>query len=76
LIQFPGFIVIGIPLFLLGMLINPFAGIALAVASLFIIMAIISAAQTIFVSAVYHNINGDPTEHFNQQLIDGLFVKK
>ena len=38
---------------------------------------IISSVQTIFVSAVYHNItNGDVTEHFNQQLVDDLFVRK
>jgi hypothetical protein len=39
-------------------------------------MAILSAAQTIFISAVYHNINGDVTKHFDQQLVDDLFVKK
>jgi hypothetical protein len=77
LIQFLGFIVICIPLFYLGMLIDPLVGIALAVAGMFIIMAIISSVQTIFVSAVYHNItNGDVTEHFNQQLVDDLFVRK
>ena len=77
LIQLLGFIVICIPLFYLGMLIDPWVGIALAVAGMFIIMAIISSVQTIFVSAVYHNItNGDVTEHFNQQLVDDLFVRK
>jgi hypothetical protein len=77
LIQILGFIVICIPLFYLGMLIDPLVGIALAVVGMFIIMAITSAVQTIFVSAVYHNItNGDVTEHFNQQLVDDLFVRK
>lgn len=76
LIQFLAILILGIPLFLLGSSINPFLGIALAVAGAFIVMAIISAAQTIFISAVYHNINGDITEHFNQQLVDGLFVPK
>jgi len=76
LIQFLAILIIGIPLFLLGSSISPFLGIALAVAGAFIVMAIISAAQTIFISAVYHNINGDITEHFNQQLVDGLFVPK
>ena len=76
LIQFLAFLVVGIPLFLLGSLVNPFLGIALAVAGSFIIMSIISAAQTIFISAVYHNINGDVTKYFDQQLVDGLFVQK
>jgi hypothetical protein len=76
LIQFLAFLVVGFPLFLLGSSVNPFLGIALAIAGSFIIMSIISAAQTIFISAVYHNINGDVTKYFDQQLVDGLFVQK
>ncbi len=76
LIQFLAFLVVGIPLFLLGSSVNPFLGVALAIAGSFIIMSIISAAQTIFISAVYHNINGDVTKYFDQQLVDGLFVQK
>ena len=76
LIQFLAILVIGAPLFLIGSLVHPFLGIGLAVIAMFIIMAIMSAAETIFVSAVYHNINGDPVEHFSQQQLDGLFVKK
>ena len=48
-------------------------GFVLGFLGLFFVMAIMSEAQTIFVSAVYHNISGDPVEHFNQELIDGLF---
>ena len=76
LIQLIAFIVIGIPLFFLGASVNPYLGIALAIAGIFIIMAILSAAQTIFISAVYHNINGDVTKHFDQQLVDNLFEQK
>jgi uncharacterized protein DUF6159 len=76
LIQFIAFLVIGLPLFFLGSSVNVFLGLALAFAAVFIIMAILSAAQTIFISAVYHNINGDVTKHFDQQLVDGLFAQK
>lgn len=76
LIQFLAFLVIALPLFFLGSSVNVFLGLALAFAAVFIIMAILSAAQTIFVSAVYHNINGDVTKHFDQQLVDGLFAQK
>lgn len=76
LIQFLAFLVIGFPLFFLGSSVNVFLGLALAFAAVFIIMAILSAAQTIFISAVYHNINGDVTKHFDQQLVDGLFEQK
>ena len=76
LIQFLGIIIIGLPLFFLGSVFNPIAGIAMAIAGAFTVISIISAAQTIFVSAVYHNINGDPVKHFNQQMVDQLFDKK
>lgn len=76
LIYILAFIVVGAPLYLIGASIHPIAGIALAVLGIFFISAVFSAAQTIFVSAVYHNINGDPVKHYNQQMIDNLFEKK
>lgn len=76
LIQFIGILVVGVVLFMLGYIIHPMVGIALAILGCFIVTAIVSAAQTIFVSAVYHNITNEPTVHFSQQLIDGLFQEK
>ena len=76
IIQLLGFIIVLIPAFILGALIHPLVGIAAGVAGVFIVMAIVSAAQTIFVSAVYHNITGNVNDYFDQQLIDGLFVHK
>jgi hypothetical protein len=61
--------------FLLG-LISPILGIILFVLTAFAILVIMSAAKMIFISAVYHNINGDPIKHFNQQLADNLFEHK
>lgn len=76
LIQFLGMIVVGLPLYFIGAMFNPIAGIGLAIVGVFTVISIISAAQTIFVSAVYHNITGDPVKHFNQQMVDQLFDKK
>ena len=76
LIQFLSFLIIGVPLFLLGSAVHVFLGIALAFGGVFIVMSILSAAQTIFISAIYHNINGDVNKYFDQQLVDGLFVQK
>jgi hypothetical protein len=76
LIQFILMIGVGGLLFMVGYIIHPAAGIALAVFGAFVVMAIISATQTIFVSAVYHNINNDPVTHFNQKMIDDLFQEK
>jgi hypothetical protein len=76
LIQFIGVLVVGVVFFMIGYIIHPMVGVALAILGCFIVTAIISAAQTIFVSAVYHNITNEPTVHFSQQLIDGLFQEK
>lgn len=76
LIKFIGILGAGLLLFLVGSLIHPIAGIVLASVGAFTVIAIISASEMIFVSAVYHNINGDPVAHFNQQAIDNLFVNK
>jgi hypothetical protein len=76
LVQLVGFLVVGGGLFLVGAIFSIVAGIVLAVFGVLLVSAIISAAQTIFISAVYHNINGDVTEHFNQQMIDNLFEEK
>jgi hypothetical protein len=76
LIQFIAMLILMVPCFLLGATIHPIAGVALAIMGAFVMAAIFSAAQTIFVSAVYHNINDEPVKHFNQQMIDGLFQKK
>jgi hypothetical protein len=76
LVQFIALIVIAIPLFILGCLINLLAGVVLAILGALLVIAVISAAQNIFISAVYHNIQGDPVDHFNQQMIDNLFEPK
>jgi Family of unknown function (DUF6159) len=76
LISFIGFLVAGVGLFLVGAIFNLVIGVVLAVLGVLLVSAIVSAARTIFISAVYHNITGDPVEHFNQQLIDNLFVQK
>jgi hypothetical protein len=48
----------------------------LAIVGGFFVFSIISAAEMVFVSAVYHNINGDVDDHFSQQMVDELFEQK
>jgi hypothetical protein len=74
LVQFVAILLLAVPSALLGYLLHPVAGIILFVLGVFTILVVMSAAKTIFISAVYHNINGDPVKHFNQQLADNLFV--
>jgi len=75
IIQILAMFLIAIPLYIIGALAHPLFGIALAIMGAFFILSVMSAAHTIFVSAVYHDITGDPTDHFNKQMIDDLFVK-
>jgi hypothetical protein len=76
LVQFIAILFIAVPLFFLGSLVNTFLGIALAALGAFIVIATISAAQTIFISAVYHNINGGTLRDFDQELVENLFIRK
>ncbi len=76
LIQLIAMIILIVPCFIIGSTVNLYLGIALGLMGAFIISAIFSAAQTIFISAVYHNITDEPVKHFNQQMIDRLFQKK
>jgi hypothetical protein len=76
LIQLAGLAIVLLPAFIIGKYINPIAGIAFGILGVMTVLAIISAARTVFISAVYHNVTGDPVEHFNQNFIDTLFVKK
>ena len=76
LVSLLGILVVGLPLFFIGSAFHLLAGILLAVLGAFVVMAIVSATETIFISAVYHNINGDVVKHVNQQMVDDLFVQK
>jgi hypothetical protein len=76
IINLLAFLLVAVPLFIIGSFIHILVGVGLALLGAFIIMAVMSAAQTIFISAVYHNVTGNPTEHFNQKLIDNLFESK
>lgn len=76
LVQFLGILIISLPLFFLGALVSTALGIVLAVLAAFIIISIVSAAQTVFTAAVYFHINGEESQQFNHELIDDLFVRK
>ena len=75
LIQLGGIAIIAMIAFALSA-INIIAGIAIGVLLLLLFSIIMSAVKTIFISAIYHNITGDPVELYNQQFIDNLFETK
>ncbi|GAB4092662.1 DUF6159 family protein [Flaviaesturariibacter terrae] len=76
LVNLLALLLVVLPLFLLGFSVHIALGIVLALAGLFLVMTVMSAAQTVFISAVYHNVTGSPTRYFEQHLIDDLFEGK
>ena len=72
LIQLGGIAIIALIAFAVSA-INIIAGIAIGVLLLLLFSVIMSTVKTIFISAIYHNITGDPVELYNQQFIDNLF---
>jgi hypothetical protein len=76
LIQLLALVLLAVPALIVGALVNIIAGVVVFALGVFLLSAVFSAVRTIFISAVYNNVTGNLEEHFNQQLIDGLFVQK
>ena len=60
----------------IGAMANVAVGAGVFVLGMVLIFAISSALHSIFISAVYNNIKGNLDDHFNQQMLDNLFVEK
>ena len=76
LIQMIVLLLVAIPVFLIAVYVNMFVGIGIGIMTGFLIFAVFSAAESIFISSVYHNITGKIDDHFDQKIIDSLFVTK
>jgi len=76
LIQFIGIVITLAIAAVIYVVLYPVAGISIAALGIAITLAVMSAAKSIFISAVYHNITGDPVEQHYQTMIDNLFVKQ
>jgi hypothetical protein len=75
LIQLGAVAIIAVVAFALSA-INIILAIAVGVLLLLLVSVIMSTVKMIFISAIYHNITGDPVELYNQQFIDNLFETK
>jgi hypothetical protein len=76
LIQFLGILVTLVVAAMMYVAIHPIASFITAALGIAIVLSVISAAQSIFISAVYHNVIGDPIEQYHQTMIDELFVQQ
>jgi len=70
------FLIIGIIGAVVSSTINEQLGIYMFVFGALAAITITSALSTIFVSAVYHHVTGDLNDHFNQQILEGLFEER
>ncbi len=76
IVQFIAILLVSVPFLIIGFFINFYIGLILGAICAFLVMAVMSAAQHIFISAVYQDIQGDPVKHYNRQLADKLFLNK
>lgn len=73
---FLGALLIALPIGYLFYKINPIVGISIGLLIMFLISIIITAAQTVFLTAVYQHINDRSVEYFQSDYLDGAFSRK
>lgn len=56
--------------------VNPILGIVVGICIVILVSTVISAAQTIFVAAVYNRVNGKPVGNFSYGTLDEAFIRK
>ncbi len=76
LVQFVGILVIAVPLFLLGTIVNFFVGETLAVFAGLFIITIVNATQAKLISAVYHRVQGEEVQLVSNEKVNELFEQK
>jgi len=76
LIQAIVLLLLAIPVVLIAVYVNLYVALFIGIIAGFLSFAIFSAAETLFISSVYHNITGKIDDHFDQQLVDSLFEAK
>ncbi|MCB0544629.1 MAG: hypothetical protein KDC70_13980 [Saprospiraceae bacterium] len=73
--QFLGFLLAALAGYLL-MSINFWLALVVTLVAVLIVVTVTSAAQTVFVAAVYNYATGRPTGDFDSETLDGAFIQK
>lgn len=76
LVQFLAFLIAAVPLFIIGYLVNLYVALALAALTSIFLVAIMSTAKGIFISAIYHRLDGTDVPLVSDDMMDDLFVRK
>ena len=74
-INFIAILLIGILAVVLAQ-INIFLAIIVGIFSLLLLGTVMSAAQTVFLAAIYQHVNNKPTGRFNENVLDDAFMAK
>jgi hypothetical protein len=77
-VGFIAMLIIALPLGLVFGALHPILGIVVGIITAVLIGVVMSAAQTIFVAAIYHHVTEEPIEvqPFDTELLDDVFVKR
>jgi len=76
IVQFLAMLAVGIPLWLIGAFISIPVAVVLGLLFLLTMLAVMSAARTIFIAAAYETMNNRPVKEFESSTLDGLFIQK
>jgi hypothetical protein len=72
-----GIILVALPLgFLVGAIIHPAAGVAVGILGFLLVNVAVSAGKMVFLTAVYQHVNGEPIGRFEEDTLDGIFIRK
>lgn len=71
-----GALLIAFPIGYLAYKLNPMVGISIGLLIMFLISIVITAAQTVFLTAVYQHVNDRSVEYFGTDYLDGAFQHK
>lgn len=78
IVGFVGFLLIALPIGVIFALVNPILGIVMGVLTAMLISVVMSAANTVFIAAVYHHVTNEPMEvqPYNPEILDDVFIVK
>lgn len=79
ILSFLGMLLIALPIGFLLSLIHPVIGVSVGILIVFFIQSIVSSAQMVFITTVYHQITDNPpieNNDFDPAMIDDLFTQK
>ena len=77
ILTFLGMLLIALPIGLILSMINPMVGIIAGIALVFLIQSVVSSAEMVFISSVYHQLVDEmPLQDYESDILDDLFIEK